>query len=157
MTKIYVDHGVEPWKLSSQTRLIEVLDFYNIPLAGIVEQEDVEHTRSFLFVCASGEDSDTNVWLYAPLDEVEVAELQSVVGDDVVQSIARALQNKVLTGAVAQDWRVVMTGDIDAGLENPGVIVQRFLNRQIAKASHTTENMGALLEESKRSSSLISA
>lgn len=115
--------GARPWLPAPGTNESLRLDEYNIPLAGIVHQ----HGHDYLYVCAAGEENDVNVWLYVTLELPEVDRLRSALGPSVVEAMRLTLQNKCVTAALADKLELVMWQRFDAGIEEPGVLVQRFL------------------------------
>lgn len=148
MTSIFVDLGVEPWRPSPTSTEVAQLDFYNIPLAGILQDVSIESTQTYLYVCAAGEENDTNIWLYAPISDSERLILESSSEQSLVGNLRRALQNKMLVAALAQDWRIVSTAEVDAGSEVPAVIVNRVARRLLAKWTHTASNLETIVQAS---------
>lgn len=151
MSKIFIDLGAKPWEPSASTRMVSVLDFYNFPLAGILSQNIVGGDEKFLFVCAAGEEDDTNMWFYAPVTDREIDDLQNSSEATIVRKIANALKNKMLAGAVAYNFEVIGLDEIDSGIEEPGVLVRRFLRKQQARASSAANGMESLIKESEQS------
>jgi hypothetical protein len=153
VTSIFVDLGAEPWRPSPSSEELLRLDFYNIPLAGILVEKTINDCHTlYLYLCAAGEEDDTNVWFYAPITEAERQRLSEATPDQLVQAMADSIKNRMLVAALAQDWRVVSVEKVDAGEENPGLVVNRVLKRLVGQYEHTTKNLVELLDESESSS-----
>lgn len=127
--------------------MVHELDYYNIPLAGILEQSIFDATESFLFVCAAGEEDDTSVWFYAPLSEEEIKSLVESDEDTLVANIAVALRDKQVLAALAQDWRIVSTSELDSGDQRPDELVRRFIKRALAGYQHTEKRLEGILRD----------
>lgn len=146
-SKIFIDLGAEPWKPSVASRTVLELDHYNIPLAGVIEQTIIDHAERFLFVCAAGEEDDTNIWFYACVTDEEIEALADSTGDDVVSTIALTLKNRRVDCALAQDWRIVKTSWIDAGSESPVQLTRRIAKRLLAGIEKTERNLEEFVRE----------
>jgi hypothetical protein len=117
--------GRAPWLPASDVEPGTELDFYDMPLSGIIRQDGAP----FLFVCLAGQDEPLNVWAYARLDSQEATELCDARGDRVDRLIVAALTDRMLVVALARGYRLTDIAAIDAGREGPHGIVGRFLQR----------------------------
>lgn len=79
MTKWYVPNivlkeGFRPWEPSPEARLIEVLDRYNVPQIGILE--DAAH--SYVFQCVEGQVGEWSLWTYHQVDSYDLMVLRDL-------------------------------------------------------------------------------
>ena len=123
--QIRPEPGARPWLPAHDVDELYQLDFYDIPLAGIIRQDGL----LYLYTCILGEDAPENLWAYAPVSDEEVLALRTSYGDDLLVAIERALQNKLLVIAAAGDWRLAVWHTIDAGIEGPIGLARRFVRR----------------------------
>lgn len=117
--------GERPWLPASNVTAGMLLNEYNIPLAGLIEQGGT----TYLFACLLGELEDVNIWAYARLDDAEVEHLTSLIGDELSAAIDETLGNRMLVVALADDHELVDWLHIDAGQEGPLGMIRRFLHR----------------------------
>jgi hypothetical protein len=107
MTEIYLEPGAFPWELTRRgSETIETLNFYDLPLSGIVRQG----SRTVLYQCVNGHFGRVNFWHYTVLSDDEVHEIQSVVGD-ALRPILSRFSGRPGVLAVAADW---MNGIVDS-------------------------------------------
>ena len=125
MGRIRPEAGARPWLPARDVEEVELLDFYDIPLAGIIRQNGV----MYLYTCILGQDADENLWAYAPLTKDEVVDLLVASGEQVDVAIERALWNKPVVIAAAGNYRLAVWHAIDAGVEGPIVLARRFVDR----------------------------
>lgn len=145
--RIFLDLGAEPWNPSAASKSVFELDFYNFPRAGVIEQNILGTPERFLYVCAAGEEDDTNIWFYAPVSDEEIETLAESIGDDVVKSIAMTLKDRRVDCALAQDWRIAKTSWIDAGSESPVQLTRRFARRLLAGVEQIERNLEEIVRE----------
>lgn len=117
-------HGARPWLPADSATAGEVLNAYNVPLTGLVEQDGT----TFLFACLLGELERQNIWAYAKLEAGEAAELVSAGDDEFSERVDEALTNRMLVVALASDYELVDWLTIDAGVEGPLALAKRFLD-----------------------------
>lgn len=65
---IHVEYGARPWEPTPESYLVEVLDYWDMPTVGFIDQDG----NQFLFWCETGINDDVNVWGYVLVDEEEV-------------------------------------------------------------------------------------
>lgn len=117
--------GAYPWLPATNVESVEVLNEYDFPLMGLVEQEG----RTYLYACLFGEVEDLNIWAYARLDDGEVKRLQSVFNEDLMAAIEHALKGKMLVVALAVDYRLDEWESVDTGVESTLRVTRRFLRK----------------------------
>jgi hypothetical protein len=89
--------GARPWHPSGATEDVIILDRYDMPLSGIVEQ----HGSSYLFRCMAGELDDGNLWLYVLLDYAGRQSLLKAEGDDLDLVMDNLTAGRPITLAIA--------------------------------------------------------
>ncbi|WP_210502799.1 hypothetical protein [Nocardioides xinjiangensis] len=132
--------GCEPWRPSPEAESVRVLDEYNIPLAGVVRQ----HGHDYFYVCAAGEEQESNVWLYSLIEAHELETLGSLIGGAFVNGMMEFLKHRPVTAAMADDWKLVLWESFDSGDERPGTMVRRFLKLLEARVRRYGDNIGRL-------------
>lgn len=145
MSDLLPEQGARPWLPASNVTALTVLNEYDIPLSGLIEQDGT----TYLYVCLLGELEDLNVWAYAQLDKAESARLGSLVDDELAVAIDEALANRMLIMALADDHELVAWLRIDSGIEGPLALSKRFvgqLGRRLARAQENVRELGELRE-----------
>jgi hypothetical protein len=132
--------GERPWMPSPDAEEVETLDFYNIPLAGLLTQ----HGATYLFVCAAGEEETANVWLYAHLNEQEASDLLGAREKELVREMARCLTQRHVVAALAANHRIVSSASFETHDEAPGRMVRRFLSLERARLREREVQLTAL-------------
>lgn len=132
-------HDAPPWMPADNVAPLQVFNEYNIPLAGLIEQDGM----TYLYVCLLGELEDANICAYARLSEGEVTWLSSLIEDELATAISETLANRVLVVAIASDYKLADWLSIDVGVEGPAAVVRRF----IAQLSRHLEATRRDLEE----------
>jgi hypothetical protein len=134
------EQGARPWLPASNVTALEILNEYDVPLSGLVEQGGT----AYLYACLFGELEDLNIWAYARLNEAEVERLRSLVDDDLGTVIDEALADRMLIVAIASDYELVNWLPIDSGVEGPLGIAKRFLAQMAARLEATQKDVQAL-------------
>lgn len=137
---LQIELGTPPWAPAADIEERVRLDEYNIPLAGIIEQ----HGVPFLYVCAAGEESDANAWLYAHLNSEDIERLQNARGRSLLSAMAECLKHRMIVAALASDFRIKSTERFDIQDETPGSIVRRFVRLEQARLVRTQGQLAAL-------------
>jgi hypothetical protein len=123
MRDLRPERDARPWLPVSTAAPGLVLNEYDIPLAGLVRQNETTN----LYVCLVGELEPLNIWAYAPLRESEVAELVSLTELPLSAAIDRMLLNRMLVVALAHELRLGDWIRIDSGMEGPIALAARFI------------------------------
>src|SRR5579863_8777207 len=66
--------GARPWLPAYDVTSRLLLNEYNIPLAGLIDQDGV----TYLYACLLGELEDVNLWAYAWVGDAEIIQLTSL-------------------------------------------------------------------------------
>jgi hypothetical protein len=99
---ISLRRGARPWAPAfANDEAAEVLDYYDMPLAGILRQ----HGAYFLFQCLEGQLDTTNLWAYVLLEPWEVEQLRSADEDQLDDAIERTFykSRRDITVAIATE------------------------------------------------------
>jgi hypothetical protein len=115
--------GARPWLPADDVTSRLLLNEYNIPLAGLIEQDGV----IYLHVCLLGELENVNLWAYALLDDAEIGRLSSLTGDGLDEAITGALTCRTLVVGIASHHELVDWIPIRVDAEEPITIVKCFL------------------------------
>jgi hypothetical protein len=96
---IVLKEGFRPWEPSPEARLVEVLDRYNVPQVGVLE--DAAH--HYIFQCVEGQAGNWSLWTYHQVDTSDLAVLRDVEGQDAVDAfLARLFEdNRPFAAAVS--------------------------------------------------------
>ena len=128
---LLLQQGARPWLPADNVTPLEILNEYDIPLSGLIEQGGM----TFLYVCLLGELEELNIWAYSHLSEAEVGRLRSLLEDDLAAAIDEAL---------AHDAKLVDWLPLDAGMEGPLGLAARFTNQLRRRLSLTQQDVDAL-------------
>lgn len=120
MTKWYVPNivlkeGFQPWGPSPEARLVEVLDRYNVPQIGILE--DAAH--SYVFQCVEGQVGKWSLWTYHQVDSYDLIVLRDLDGQDAFDAfLARLFEdNRPFAAAISnRDEGIVQHALVTEGL-----------------------------------------
>ena len=85
MTDLLPEHGARSWLPASNVRPVLVLNEYDIPLSGLISQNDT----TYLYACMRGELEDLDIWAYAQLTEQEAGKLTSLTDDELGAAVDR--------------------------------------------------------------------
>lgn len=92
---IRVHLGFSPWRPSEDADLVAQLEYYEIPLRGVVEQHGCFH----YFECVQGGLSEVGLWLYIPVSDDRVRDLRRATSAEEIGD--RALDGEAVTPFVA--------------------------------------------------------
>ena len=140
MRDLQPERDAQPWLPASTAVQGLVLNEYDIPLAGLVKQNET----TYLYVCLVGELEPLNIWAYAPLRESEVAELTSLTEMALSAAIDRKLLNRMLVVALAHELHLGDWTRIDSGMEGPLALAMRFIDAMARRTSRTQEELAGL-------------
>ncbi len=115
--------GARPWLPADDVTSRLLLNEYNIPLAGLIEQDGV----TYLYACLMGELEDVNIWAYALVNDAEIDRLTSLTGDDLDGAINQALTRRTPVVGIAAHHELVDWIPIRVGAEGPLAIAKRFV------------------------------
>jgi|HubBroStandDraft_2_1064218.scaffolds.fasta_scaffold125581_2 hypothetical protein len=117
--------GARPWLPAYDVTSRLLLNEYNIPLAGLIDQDDV----TYLYVCLMGELEDVNIWAYALVEDAEIGLLTSLTGDDLAAAINGALTRRTLVVAIAADHELVDWIPVRVDAAEPLEIARSFVKQ----------------------------
>lgn len=123
---LHVEEGQAPWLPASNVVAGEVLDFYNVPRAGLLHQSGL----TFYFECIIGDGQSVGIWAYSHIDDSEVSALLGAAGPDDFDALTpRLIQNRWVTVAIAADHAIVESSVLDAGEEGALGLAKRMMTR----------------------------
>lgn len=144
MTKLLSpQYGARPWLPADSAVGKDVLNMYNIPLVGLIEQGGA----TFLYACLLGELEAQNIWAYGEADQSEVALLSSAGDNELADVTDHMLANRELIVAHASDYELIDWLKIIAGPEKPLAIAKRFLaemRTELKKKQRNIEELSSL-------------
>ena len=95
--------GARPWQPTDSTQLVAELDYYDMPTAGLLDQDGFR----ILFMCVDGHGTHATVWVYAPLEAAEAEGLSTMQGGDAIDAeIRRIFRRKPVVVALAVDGQL---------------------------------------------------
>jgi hypothetical protein len=115
--------GARPWLPAYDVTSRLLLNEYNIPLTGLIDQDGV----TYLYACLLGELEDVNLWAYAWVSDAEISQLTSLTGEDLDAAVNQALTHRTLVIGLAAGHQLVDWISIRVGAEDPLAIVKRVL------------------------------
>jgi len=95
--QIHLRLGAPPWLPADTVRPGRVLNYYDIPLAGVLKQ----HGKYYLFECLEGEVQDTNLWAYVPISRTFARKLGHLAGHRLTSAMHDAYRDQLITVAMA--------------------------------------------------------
>lgn len=123
---LHVEEGRLAWLPAHDVVPGEVIDFYNVPRAGLLHQAG--HT--YYFECIIGDGEEVGIWAYALLSPDELRALLGASGPEHIDAVTRRLiTDRWLTVAVAADDRIVESAVLDAGQEGAVGLARRLMQR----------------------------
>lgn len=128
MSKWYVPNivlkeGFRPWEPSPEARLIEVLDRYNVPQVGILE--DAAH--AYVFQCVEGQVGKWSLWTYHQVDTDEIDVLRDLDEQEAVDAFLTRLFEDDRPFAVAINNR-------DEGIVQHVLVTDGLRGREVVPA-----------------------
>jgi hypothetical protein len=108
--------GARPWQPTDSTRLVTELDYYDMPTAGVFDQEG----SPVLFTCVDGFGTRVTVWVYAPLEIEEAEELVGMEGREAIdEETKRIFRSKPSVAALAVDCQLRLAAPMQLRLQDP--------------------------------------
>jgi hypothetical protein len=123
--QLHPQQGARPWLPAYDVTSRLLLNEYNIPLAGLIDQDGV----TYLYVCLMGELEDVNIWAYALVDDAEIGLLTSLTGDALAAAISGALTCRTLVIAIAADHELVDWIPVRVDAVGPLEIARSFVKQ----------------------------
>jgi hypothetical protein len=78
--------GAAPWEPATSAKEVKQLNYYDIPLAGIL----VQRRQYYLYECLIGQTDEHNLWAYLPITKREARKLRRLTGD----KLTRCMESK---------------------------------------------------------------
>lgn len=85
LVQLWTRHA--PWKPSPESELIAQYRYYDVPLAGVIRQDD----REYLFMCLDGEDETISVWWFTHITAEQRATLEGTSSENF-DSVLNAME-----------------------------------------------------------------
>jgi hypothetical protein len=120
---LLLEPGARPWLPGGGASERLVLNEYDIPLMGLVDQGGT----TFLYMCLLGELEQLNIWAYVRLEQQEANRLASLQGDQVVRAAARCLSARPVTVALAHDHELQYWLRMQGRADEPLELAARFV------------------------------
>lgn len=126
-----------PWEPAKDARLVETLNYYDMPLSGIIEQGG----NRYLFICLAGQMGNTHLWAYRALTDNELSRLEGTDGPEALGTVMEELlEQGPLTIVVASDEEGVF-GATEAPTTQPAALE--------AAVDHIVEEFDEYLEHTR--------
>lgn len=138
--------AARPWLPADNVRELRILNRYNIPLTGLIEQDGV----IYLYACLLGELEDLNIWAYAPLRDAELQRLTSLTDDDLNAAIDQVLTGRTLVVALAAEYRLADWVPVETAAEEPLAIAARFVTLMQARRQRIDKEVEGLERQHER-------
>lgn len=100
--------GSEPWKPSTDTRMVVELNRWDVPTEGVLKQRF--RRRYFLFRCMAGATGQYSAWAYVPITAAEVKSLRGLTGPTLGAAINKIMLGTSFTMALAEEGRGIVHG-----------------------------------------------
>ena len=108
-----IAQGSPPWKPAPDASLDATLHRFTHPLIGVIGQSG----HQFAFWCAVGQNFDTNVWIYALLEEGDAALLQeATTREQLVERLRSITQGRGSEVALAGENGILLVATLAPGL-----------------------------------------
>jgi len=146
---IRVAHGQTPWQPYG-SEVIEVFNFYDQPLMGIIRQDGC----LYLFDCLYGHVEGLSLWLYSLIQESDAQELANASADefDHIRGRLHASERGVMAIAI-DDVGIVANGLVENVPESisevVGILVDEYL--EIVRRMGIHQREARELEDSDKS------
>lgn len=122
-----LEEGTLPWLPAHDIDAGEVVDYYDVPRAGLLHQAGM----TYYFECILG-DGETGIgfWAYSLLDDDEILAVLSASGPAEFDALTpKFIQHRWVTVAIAANDRILESAVLDAGLEGAVGLAQRMVKR----------------------------
>ncbi|TMR96699.1 hypothetical protein [Nonomuraea basaltis] len=108
--QIHLRIGAEPWRPADTAKIDKILNHYDIPLSGIIQQ----HRRYYIFECLDGHGNTSNLWAYAEISRQERRQILKAKGQSELSRLFTSiLKSRSFTAAVAIDHGLEMAATVD--------------------------------------------
>ncbi len=129
---IALERGRPPWLPAEGATLLAKFDWYDgMPLAGVVGLGDAK----YLFHCVGGEADRLNVWVYAPVSDRQMADLDSAEarGDEFEDKLRHVVMSHgSCAAALAVDGQGIVEWEPVEELDTAEIIINGMLERLVA-------------------------
>ncbi|WP_322761555.1 hypothetical protein [Frankia sp. Cr2] len=108
---VTLEGRANPWHPTASTVDGPVLNFYDVPLAGLFSQ-DWHH---FLYQCILGHIDDVGIWVYTPIADGERAKLETAVSPKLQEELQKLRDGRKVTVALAVSDHILMSENLVSG------------------------------------------
>ncbi|MEU7004792.1 hypothetical protein [Nonomuraea sp. NPDC046570] len=138
--QIHLRIGAEPWRPADTAKIDKVLNHYDIPLAGIIQQ----HRRYYIFECLDGHANESNLWAYAEITRQERRQILRTRDKQELQKLFTSiLKSRSFTAAVAIDHGLEMAAVVERQRDT-GPAPVKAASKAITRKAETVRAVNAL-------------
>lgn len=99
-----VEQGRAPWAPVAQFTSGEVLDFYNVPRAGLLHANGL----TYFYSCLAGDGEPMGIWVYVHINDQEMRQLLAAKTPEESDAVTTALiDHRWVTVAAAANDRII--------------------------------------------------
>lgn len=139
--QIHLRIGAEPWCPADTAKIDKILNHYDIPLAGIIQQ----HRRYFIFECLDGHGNPSNLWAYAEITRQERRQILKAKGKVELQNLFTSiLTSRSFTAAVAIDQALELAAVVDKVVDKREPTPVKAASTAITRKADTVRSVEAL-------------
>jgi hypothetical protein len=99
---VQIELGRRPWQPTEDAESVEVFDFHDMPLAGIIRQHDV----LFAYWCVDGAPQQASIWSYVWIDDSERSQLED--SDDLYTTLDELMSQRARVIALAEESKGII-------------------------------------------------
>lgn len=113
--QIQIHLGSRPWQPAGGTSLMEVYDFQDHPVSGVLEQAGT----TYLFSWIVGDLDRASIWIYTPLSSADLRKLEETAGESFWSTFGELLNRPPFTAVVASTGRIRMEVIVETEQDAP--------------------------------------
>ncbi|MFB8136354.1 hypothetical protein [Streptomyces mirabilis] len=99
--RIALQLGARPWAPSRSVRMIQELNYYDMPTEGVLKRRFLP--SYYFFACIDGVATEYNLWVYASITWAEARKLRRLASEDLRSFEVGLLVDRPLVVAMARE------------------------------------------------------
>lgn len=136
--QIVIELGLPPWRPAEDTEVVQTLNFYEVPLIGVIRQGGMDH----LFACLEGHVERVSVWAYTRVDEEDLAGFEG--STDPLTAVMEVFGSRPVVVALAREGEGIVATELVRDPKGH----QHLVEAALAANKELTDELAELLDTS---------